>query len=279
MTNHWRQFAGRLILLAGLGTGGVTLNADEVGDRGRQVFDTHRRAVVTVQVVMKTKMSLPGLGGQDNESKSDVTGTVIAPDGLTVIALSSVEPNSLLESIMSGGGMGEMEFKMESEVTDLKILLEDGTEVPAAIVLRDKDLDLAFVRPKSTPGSPMPAVDLSSAGSARVLDEVVSINRLGTAANRAYAATVERISAVVERPRKFYVPASAMAAAAQGAPAFTLDGKVLGMFVMRTVKSAGGGGMFGLNFNPGNFSSIIVPAADIQKVAQQAPKAAEGEAK
>ena len=40
---------------------------------------------------------------------------------------------------------------METEVNDIKILLEDGAEVPAEIVLRDKDLDLAFIRPKAKP--------------------------------------------------------------------------------------------------------------------------------
>jgi len=273
MRHQWQLLVIGMGLLTGLG-GGPTVNADEIGDQGRKVFDTHRHAVVTVQVVMKMKMSLPGLGGQDNESKSDVTGTVIAPDGLTVIALSSVEPGSLLESLMGGAGMEDMQFKMESEITDLKILLEDGTEVPAAIVLRDKDLDLAFVRPKTAPAAAMPAVNLKNAGSARLLDQVISINRLGTAANRAYSASVERVSAVVERPRKFYVPDSTMNATAPGSPAFSLDGNVLGIFVMRTVKSTGGGGLFGLGMNPGNFSSIIVPGADVQKVAEQAPKAA-----
>src|SRR2546422_4160959 len=39
---------------------------------------------------------------------------------------------------------------------------DDGTEIPAEIVLRDRDLDLAFIRPKTKPANPMPAVDLRS---------------------------------------------------------------------------------------------------------------------
>ena len=46
----------------------------------------------------------------------------------------------------------------------MKILLDDGTEVPAEIVLRDKDLDLAFIRPKAKPASPMTSVDLTKSG-------------------------------------------------------------------------------------------------------------------
>lgn len=254
--------------------------ADDFAEQGRKVFAQHHQAVVTVKVVMKLKMNIPGAGGQNSESKSDVTGTVIGPDGLTVIALSSVEPNSLLDSILGGAEVGGMKMSMDSEITDLKFLLGDGTELPAAIVLRDKDLDLAFIRPKSKPANPMPAVDLKDAGEARLLDEVISLNRLGTAANRAYSASVERIAAVVEKPRKFYLPDSNLTATTQGSPAFTLDGHMLGIFVMRSVKGGGeGGGLFGMNFNPGNLSSIIIPAASIQKAAEQAPEVKSDDAK
>jgi len=42
---------------------------------------------VTVQLVLKSKMSMPGFGGRSNESKQDATGTMIDPSGLTVLAL------------------------------------------------------------------------------------------------------------------------------------------------------------------------------------------------
>lgn len=251
---------------------------DELADQGRKIFNDHRQAVVTVKAVIKMKMNIPGAGGQNNESKSDVTGTVIQPDGLTVISLSSVEPNNLIESILGGAEIGGMKMSMDSEITDLKILLEDGSEIPAAIVLRDKDLDLAFIRPKTKPAAPMVFVDLANSGSAELLDEVIALNRLGVAANRAYSASVERISAIVEKPRKFYLPDSTMTATAQGSPAFTLDGKALGIFVLRAVKSSGGGFM-GMNFNPGNFSSIIIPATNVQRGAEQAPEVKDNDAK
>ena len=101
------------------------------------------------------------------------------------------------------------------------------------------------------------------------------MNRLGNAAGRAYAASVERISAIVQRPRLFYVPDASMTTTTMGAPAFTLDGKPLGIFVMRAMKSrsGGGGGMF--NFQPDNLTGIILPASDILKAAKQVPAAAE----
>jgi len=252
--------------------------ADEVADKGREIFKKNQRAVVTVQVVVKMKFSVPGMGGQANESKQDVTGTVVDPSGLTVLALSSCEPGDMIQSMMAGMSDEDTKFKMETELSDVKLLLDDGTELPADIVLRDKDLDLAFVRPVTKPASPMTALDLSKSATAQVLDQVITLNRLGKAAGRAYAASVERISAVVQKPRLFYVPGSEMTSTTLGSPAFLLDGNVLGVFVMRSVSQKGGGiGMF--NFRPQGLTTIILPAADILKAARQAPEAKTGDEK
>lgn len=250
----------------------LPVRADELADKGREIFKNNQRAVVTVQVVMKTKYSMGGMGAQDNESKQDLTGTVVDPSGLTVLALSSTDPGSMLQNMMAGMSGEDAKFKLETELADVKILLEDGTELPAEVVLRDKDLDLAFIRPKAKPAAPMTAIDLAKSASAQVLDQVVTLNRLGKAAGRAYAVSVERITAVVQKPRMFYIPDSGMTSTTLGSPAFMPDGKVLGVFVMRSINS-GGGGMNMFNFQPEGLTAIILPAGDIVKAAKQAPEA------
>ena len=61
-----------------------------------------------------------------------------------------------------------------------------------------------------------------------------------------------------------------------GAPAFTLDGKPLGIFVMRALKGKGGGGGFGMfTGQPENVTTIIVTADDVSKAAKQVPAASE----
>src|SRR5207244_2471265 len=186
------------------------LRADELAEKGRAILAKNQHAVVTVQLVLKSKFSVSGAGGQSSESRTDVTGTVVDPSGLTVLSLSATDPGQLIQSMMGGMSDDEMKFKMETELSDVKMLLDDGTEIAAEVVLRDKDLDLAFIRPKAKLATPSSAVDLSQAGKAEVLDQVIALNRLGNAAGRAYAASVERISAVVQRPRVFYVPDAAM---------------------------------------------------------------------
>ena len=90
---------------------------------------------------------------------------------------------------------------------------------------------------------------------------------------------MDRITAVVLKPRLFYVPDSAMTSTTMGSPAFTLDGNLLGVFVTRTARAKSSGG-FGtllklLSFRPENLNltAIILPAADILKAAKQAPEA------
>lgn len=249
------------VLLSGLAMGG---RADELSEKGREVFKKHQRGVVTVQLVQKVTYSSGGRSGESQEAKSDVTGTVVDPSGLTVLALSMTDPTEMYRRMYGD------RYKADLEVSDVKILLDDGAEISAEIVLRDKDLDLAFIRPKTKLTTPMAAVDLTKSSPVQVLDTVVTLNRLGRAAGRAYSASVERISAVVQKPRTFYIPDSSMTGTALGSPAFALDGNVVGILVMRTL-TASGGGMSASRSD--NATSIILPAEDVLKAAKQAPEA------
>jgi hypothetical protein len=211
------------------------------------------------------KVSYSG-AAKTSETRQEITGTVLDPSGLTVLALSAADPSEMYQRMMAEQSS---QYKLETEVSDVKILLDDGTELPAEIVLRDKDLDLAFIRPKSKPASPMAAVDFGKSAPAQLLDEVITLNRLNSAAGRAYAASVERISAVIQKPRTFYIPDSTMTSTTLGSPAFALDGKVVGLLVMRAVNAKGGASR---NVRE-NMTSIILPAEDILKGAKQAPEA------
>ncbi len=246
--------------LAGLAS---SSRADELAEKGRDIFKKNQHAVVTVQEVLK--VSAPG-ASRANEAKQELTGTVLDPSGLTVLALSACDPSEMYQRML---GSDASRGRVETEISDMKILLDDGTEMPAEIVLRDKDLDLAFIRPKAKPATPMASVDMSKTSPAQVLDQVVTLNRLNSAAGRAYSASAERISAVVQKPRTFYIPDSNMTSTTLGSPAFAMDGKLVGVMVMRAVNSKGGATR---NYRD-SLTTIILPADDITKAAAQAPEA------
>jgi hypothetical protein len=119
----------------------------------------------------------------------------------------------------------------------------------------------------------MASIDLSQSGPAEMLEQLVTLNRLRQAAGRAFSASVERVSAVVRKPRTFYIPDTSMSETGLGSPAFNLNGKVTGIFVVRAVNAQGVG-------NPRDcFSVIILPAEDILKAAAQVPAVKSDDAK
>ena len=173
----------------------------DIATRGRDVATKYSDAVVTVKLAVKVRMSMEGKE-QEEENSSEITATVIDPSGLAVCALSEADPTNAV-----GQMMGDQEgFKFEMDITDVKMRLADGTELPAKVVLRDKDLDLAFVRLIDPPAKPLAAVDLSGAAPTDVLEEVIILNRMGEVANRVPATMVDRIVGVIKKPRLMYIP-------------------------------------------------------------------------
>ncbi len=255
-----------------------TARADEAAKAGRDVLAKSQGAVVTVKLAIKQSMSM---GGRDSksESKTDTTGTVIDPSGLTVVSLATTDPGSMVKDAYAraiaarGGDMSQ--FKYESELSDVKIVLADGTEIPADVVLRDKDLDLAYLRPSDKPAKPLPFINLKQDAKAQILDEVIVVNRLNQAANRAPAISVGRIEAIVDKPRTFYLLGSSMWGYSLGAPVFSLDGKLVGILFLRSAKTQAdqsSGFMFS-NLNQLGMMPVILPAADIVDGARQALEA------
>ncbi|MCL4217503.1 MAG: S1C family serine protease, partial [Candidatus Hydrogenedentes bacterium] len=196
------------------------------------------------------------------EAPQEVSGTVIGADGLTVVSLNRADPSTMLRQLY-----GDQEgFDISSEIKDVKILMEDNSEVDAEVVLRDKDLDLAFIRPLEKPEAEFAHVSLDIAPEVKIFDPVIVLNRLGTVARRTYAVSLDRIDAIVEKPRKFYLPSSAQNRSELGSPVFTAGGEFIGIGVIRAIQgeqSFFGGGE--------NFTIIIVPASDIKESAIQVP--------
>ena len=172
----------------------------------REMVKKWQDAVVNVRVVLKVRMSMAGREMNSSDESVDTVGTVIDPSGLTVLSLSALNPGAMMNKLMSSaGGNGQDQIGLTSEPTDVKIRMSDGREVAARIVLRDEDLDLAFLRPTTAPDKPLTAVNLGEGGKPSMLDEVVVLSRLGRVGGWTPSASLHNIGAVIERPRTFYV--------------------------------------------------------------------------
>lgn len=233
----------------------------------RQAVLAAEPAVVTVQVVAKITSDE---GPED--AKSETTGIVLDASGLTVVSLSGMDPSALMQ-LMLGQDPG-----LQISVSSVTIRLGGGQEVPAKIVLRDMDQDLAFLRPEKKPEQPMAFVDFKNSATRDLLDPLVVVGRMGRLANRTISARAENVEGLMERPRRRYFLASRGVDQDAGSLVLTPDGKVVGMVGTRAVPMAEGDisilgfMLMGMGRSPQVVVPSVIPASDIAAVAAQAPE-------
>lgn len=257
----------KLCIILAVITPHFTVAAQTFEEQAIQVFNQYKSSVITVELVIEQHFSMTGMGSESEESKIETTGTVIDATGLTVVALSATDPTGMMAGIM-GDMLGE-DMQMQSEITNAQILT-DGAPIPAKVVLRDKDNDLAFIRPVTHPESPLPYVDLAQAAQPAPLEQIVVIEKQGKVASRIHTVDITRITGIVERPRLFYLTSSS----AVGAPAFSMTGKCVGVFVTRMLEQGSGTGFSPLSMLSGMEDAVTVilrPANIIAEAAAQTP--------
>lgn len=248
----------------------------ELREAGRKLSQTHHNSVVWLSVLSKTTMDAEGnvpaevrmaLASQGSEAKSEITGTVIDSSGLIVTALNGLDKASLLNGQTLPTATGEIKLKATGEIKEIKVLTSDGTEIPADLVLKDEDLGIAFIKVRSdseeAKGVTFPFIDLANSATAEPLDECITLGRLDDSMNRTPCMLAGEVIAKAEKPRLTY----RIDDDSVGCPVFLASGKLLGVSVIPKMKKlADSAGQM-------QITPIILPAADIAKVAAQAKEA------
>jgi len=251
---------------AAIAFGAISASFADTAESARKIMEANQNAVVTIQLVVETTSSYQGQSNKQ-EAKTSGTGTIIDPSGLVVTSVTAINPRDRFADIMGGA---DEDYKMSTRIVDVKIKLADGTEIPANLVMQDRDLDMAFIKPKTPLSTPVSYIDMTQQATPQAIDELVLLFRLGQIGNRTLAAGIERISAIVTKPRLFYV-ISGSASLSFGVPAFTLDGKPAGISVLRTSLSKDkDGDMFSAS---DKMLPVVLPCSTIQKAAEQAKTA------
>jgi hypothetical protein len=260
-----------LTIWMGLVASGVGADEAALKATASALVEKYGEAVVTVQLVVKTRLVFQGQEHRAQEAKLEIGGTVMNAAGLTVLSDSSSNPTSLM-----GGGDGEGP-RFETETTDVRILLRDGRELPARFVLRDQDLDLAFVMPDEK-GLSLPYVPLEAGPLPALLDDLLFVSHLGRPLNREVSVSTGRVRALVRKPRTFVVSDLLNGLLALGSPAFDVNGRPVGLVVMRRAPQAA--------MSQGSFrdfldvlNPVILTCQDVLTVADQAAKSAADEKK
>ncbi|MBW3635402.1 MAG: serine protease, partial [Armatimonadetes bacterium] len=225
----------------------VSLRADEAGSRLRAVAQKYAPSIVTVAVVISR-------GESGDRIELEAEGVIVDASGLIATTNTAIDPSSLRGDSEGDGGA-------VTNVTGAKILLPEGGEVPARLVLRDKDRNLAFLRPLRP--LKLPALPFASAkGVASQGDTVTLLGRLGKAGGRLSSVENARLLAVMKRPRTLYVlPITYLSRL--GEVAFNESGQLIGLVSLRVLPSRRA------SFNQTDqYIAAIVPAADVWAVAR-----------
>jgi S1-C subfamily serine protease len=254
----------------------ASASSAELRDTAKKISAQHKDAVVWLSVLAKTSMTADGdvpaqvkqmLAAQEKEEKSEVTGTVIDASGMIVTALGGLDKSSVVDGQTVNTPMGAIKLKANSEIKEVKVITADGSEIPADLVLKDADLGLAFIKVRmdseEAKGVEFQSINLADSAKGEVLDECIALGRLDESLNRESSMVTTEISGVTTRPRTFY----RVITDSIGCPVYLGNGKLLGVSVLRNPK--------GNSSRTGQIavSPVILPAADIAKVAEQAKDA------
>jgi S1-C subfamily serine protease len=223
----------------------------------RETVKKRGDAVVMVLATVKLRVNV---GGRDQPSEiaTQANATVLDGTGLTVLSLSSLQPDEAYQRQLSRSVPPGTRTEVTSEATEIRIRTADGRELPARLVLRDQDLDLAFVRPTEAPAVPMPFVDAVSARPS-LLDPVVILQRTNESLGWVISAALGSVQVTLDKPRTYYlISFASMGGQGLGSPIFDMTGRFLGVILLRDT------GMRG-STAPG-----LLPADDIRDVAKQA---------
>jgi S1-C subfamily serine protease len=233
----------------------------------RKIHKDYQDAVLWVSAVAKINFSAEGgkeLPGNvpEQETKMETLGTLIDSRGLILTSLSQIDPARQVSGreFRIGGNM----VKIEAVATlkEVKVTMPDGTDIPAEIVMKDSDLDLAFIRiklaSKEAQGITFKAVNLEEGARGEIAEDVVTLARMDEVLNRTATVSRGQITALTRKPREFFRVNNAM----QGCPTFLTNGRLLGIAVSRSAR------------NNKSSQTVVMPAAELLEIARQAPAAA-----
>jgi hypothetical protein len=234
------------------------LGAAVDAEAGRALVKRYADAIVGVELVVTMRVKFGDREQPPQERRIEINGTVISAKGLTVTTLAAVDPQVQFDAMRAGSqGGGRMPELVGADFKEVKLRLADGKEVPARFVLKDADLDLAFMAPDTDePGREYPYVDLTQAAEGAVLGNYFFVSRASKSLQRVPTVRATEIMGIVEKPRRFFLLTEQSVAC----PVFESQGRVLGVTLQHFA-----------NGRPTGF--VVLPAADIADMAKQAAAA------
>ena len=233
---------------------GPVAAAVDPAEAGRAIMNRYADAIVGVELVVTIKVKVGDREQPPREQRIEVNATVISPQGLAVTTLAAVDPQVAFEALRASQPGGRGPELVGTDFKEVKLRLADGKEVAAKFVLKDIDLDLAFIAPESSgDAKEFPSVRLGEAAEGEVLGSYYYVARAPKTLQRVPIIRATTVAGIVEKPRRFFL----MTEQSPGTPVFDAAGRILGI----TVQNFANGRQTGF---------VVLPAADIAEMARQA---------
>lgn len=213
-------------------------NAQSVEEQARELLEKHKGSLVVVTVKGSLEVKTDGDPLPPREQQRRTLGVTIGDDGLIVVSNSAIDASLGLEGQQAK--LEEKVVRIESARTvfsDVEISYGDSSLINGKVVRQEPEADVAFILPNPSEAKALnktfEKVDLSQfAATADSADQVVGLSRASAVYGYMPTLVMGRISGVFKGERTFFVTP---AGSAQGIPVFTIDGKPLGITVVRIV--------------------------------------------
>lgn len=229
-------------------------------DKALAISAANKDSVLFLSAVVEIEFTAGDSPSKKEERKLEMIGTVIGKDGLIVVPLSTLDAASTVDGRMVNGPQGPVKLSAKGTTKEVKILLPDGSEVPAKVAFKDPDLDLAFIRPEKPDAVKLTPVDTANNAPMGVLDDVIVLGRLGKDLNREAVVLTSEVISLVSKPRTF----GKINGQSLGMPIFNKEGKFLGIGINRFGAKGDSEAQAPVP------SNVVLPAADLLESASQA---------
>jgi hypothetical protein len=231
--------------------------SDTEATAARALVKRYADTIVGVELVVTMRVKFGDREQPPQERRIEVNGTVISATGLTVTSLAAVDPQVQFDAIRASQQGGRGPELVGADFKEVKLRLADGKELPARFVLKDADLDLAFMAPETADaGREYPHVDLTQAAEGVVLGNYFFVSRASKSLQRVPMVRSTEVMGIVEKPRRFFL----MTEQSVATPVFEPQGHVLGISLQHFANGRPTG-------------VVLLPAADIADMAKQAAAA------
>ena len=207
-------------------------------EQARKIMEKYRTTMVVVNVKGKIVTTTSGDPLPPREEQQLTLGVTVSDNGLIAVSNSAIDP-----AVGVAGQKAKIEDKVvtintaKTEFIDVQISYGDTTQLRGKVVRQDVNADLAFILPDQAEAKSLnkkfEKVDLSQfAANVAAPDQVVGLSRSSSAFGYMPTLNMGRISGVFQGDRTYFVNS---AGNSEGMPIFTLDGRPVGITVVRVI--------------------------------------------